>query len=54
MANAERIITNRGSVKIAFEGYLYNKNKCLKEGWVSYECEYRPKNAFVTPIVQQE
>ena len=43
MANAERIITNRGSVKIAFEGYLYNKNKCLKEGWVSYECEYRPK-----------
>ena len=43
MADLVRITTSRGSTKIGYKGYLYNKNKTLANEWISYECEQRPK-----------
>ena len=43
MADLVRITTIRGSIKIGYKGYLYNKNKTLANEWISYECEQRPK-----------
>ena len=34
----EFLLTNRGSRQVAYEGYLYHKNKTLASGITYWEC----------------
>ena len=40
----EFLKSNRGAVKIVFEGYIYLQQKKLANGVVSFECEKRRNN----------
>ena len=41
----EKLATNRGKVKIGYQGHLYNKKCNLANEYESYECERKRKGA---------